>query len=64
MTDTERIIRLSTPAGFFDEYEKHVKESKTYIDAYERTEQEYQKIFFRRRYSCYDSFRVVYNRRK
>ena len=39
------------------------KTEKTYFKAYEKTELEYQEHFGKTRYSSYDSFRVVMNRK-
>lgn len=58
-----RIVLLTTKSGFFKAYEENVPKSRTYLEAYELTEQEYESIFDCRRYSSYDSFRVVYGRR-
>lgn len=45
--------------GFERRYLHNVKIFKTYKEAYERTEEEYQNNFGKRRYSSYDSFRQV-----
>jgi hypothetical protein len=62
MIDIE-IIALISPEGFERKFFKNCKDSKTYIEAYEKTEKEYSEYFGRRRYSCYDSFRVSKNKR-
>ena len=57
------ILALLSPSGFEKRFHKHCKETKTYSEAYELTEKEYQKNFGKRRYSSYDSFRVTKNRK-
>jgi hypothetical protein len=48
--------------GFERRYLYNVKITKTYINAYKRTESEYFEMFGINRYSSYDSFRNVRNR--
>ena len=48
--------------GFEKRYLYNVKIFKTYIDAYNKTEEEYMSNFGKRRYSSYDSFRQVRKR--
>ena len=57
------ILALLSPSGFNDRFHKHCKTSKTYVDAYEKTDTEYEQIFGKRKYSSYNSFRVCMNRR-
>jgi hypothetical protein len=45
--------------GFERRYLHNVKIFNTYKQAYDRTEEEYQNNFGKRRYSSYDSFRQV-----
>ena len=45
-------------------YLHNVKIFKNYKEAYDRTEEEYQNNFGKRRYSSYDSFRQVRQVRK
>tara|TARA_B110000014_G_scaffold162809_1_gene114832 strand:- start:324 stop:755 length:432 start_codon:yes stop_codon:yes gene_type:complete len=45
--------------GFERRYLHNVKILKTYKEAYDKTEEEYQNNFGKRRYSSYDSFRQV-----
>jgi hypothetical protein len=45
--------------GFERRYLHNVKIFKTYKQAYDKTEEEYQNNFGKRRYSSYDSFRQV-----
>ena len=57
------ILALLSPSGFEKRFHKNTQISKTYKDAYELTEQEYESNFGKRKYSSYDSFRVTKNRR-
>ena len=57
------ILALLSPSGFEKRFHRNYKISKTYEDAYELTEQEYESNFSKRKYSSYDSFRVTKNRR-
>jgi len=45
--------------GFENRYLTNIKLCRTYKDAYEKTELEYNKTFRKRRYSSYDSFRQI-----
>ena len=58
-----KILALPTPKGFDERFWKHAKESKTYIEAYEKTEMEHEKHSGKRRYSDYNSFRNCRDRR-
>ena len=49
-------------AGFYRRYLYNVKLTSTYIKAYQLTEDEYVETFGKRRYSSYDSFRIIKNR--
>jgi len=51
-------------AGFYRRYLHNVKLTPTYIKAYQLTENEYIETFGKRRYSSYDSFRIIKNRIK
>ena len=57
------ILALLSPSGFEKRFHQNHKISKTYKDAYELTEQEYESNFSKRKYSSYDSFRVTKNRK-
>lgn len=46
---------LSTET-FSELFFKCVKESETYLEAYEKAEEIHEQYFNRRRYSCYESF--------
>ena len=48
--------------GFEKRYLHNVKIFKTYIEAYDKTEEEYMSNFGKRRYSSHDSFRQVRKR--
>jgi|TARA_R100001594_G_scaffold33325_1_gene61754 hypothetical protein len=63
MTIEIEILALLSPSGFEKRFHKNCQKSKTYYDAYELTEQEYEKNFGKRRYASYDSFRVTKNRK-
>ena len=56
------ILALLSPSGFEKRFHKHCKLSRTYEDAYELTERDYESNFGKRRYASYDSFRVTKNR--
>tara|TARA_R110002051_G_scaffold103198_1_gene174961 strand:- start:23759 stop:23983 length:225 start_codon:yes stop_codon:yes gene_type:complete len=57
------ILCLLSPNGFEDRFHSNCKNHKTYSKAYEETENEFEKYFGQRRYSSYDSFRVVMQRK-
>tara|TARA_R110000744_G_scaffold278092_2_gene390381 strand:- start:10535 stop:10738 length:204 start_codon:yes stop_codon:yes gene_type:complete len=63
MTLPFEILALLSPLGFEDRFYMNCKIKKTYQKAYEQTELEYKEHFGKRRYSSYDSFRVVLNRK-
>ena len=48
--------------GFYKRYLHNVKLTKTYIKAYQLIENEYVETFGKKRYSSYDSFRIIKNR--
>ena len=61
----EREIReLVTPQGFIASYEELCKCCKTYKTAYEVLEIQYERVFGRRKYDNFSSFKVVYLRKK
>jgi hypothetical protein len=41
---------------FSDLFYKCIKETSTYLEAYEKAEEIHEQYFDRRRYSCYESF--------
>ena len=63
MTIPIEILCLLSPNGFEERFHKHCKTTKTYLEAYEKTEQEYSDYFGKTRYASYDSFRVVMHRK-
>ena len=58
-----KILALLSPNGFDDRFWKYAKETKTYIEAYEKTETEHEKHFGKRKYSDYNSFRNCRDKR-
>lgn len=48
-----------TTDGFMQRFEELLPESKTYLDAYQRTEAEHMILFKRVRYKSYDAFRMT-----
>ena len=54
---------MLTEHGFDDRYHYFCKNSNTYIDAYNKTEIEFQSYFDLNKYASYDSFRVSHNKR-
>ena len=63
MTIPLEILVLLSPRGFEERFHKNCKECKTYVEAYEKTENEYEEYFGKKRYASYDSFRVVMQRK-
>ncbi|MAK37513.1 MAG: hypothetical protein CMC15_15255 [Flavobacteriaceae bacterium] len=57
------ILAMLTHDGFDERYHYYCRESKTYQEAYEKTEKEFSEHYDIRKYSSYDSFRVSHNRR-
>jgi hypothetical protein len=57
------ILALLSPSGFEKRFHKYCKTSRSYCEAYEKTEQDYESNFGKRRYASYDSFRVTKNRK-
>ncbi len=58
------ILILLSPKGFKDRFHSYCRSEKTYLKAYEKTEEDFEQYFGKRRYASYDSFRVVMNRKK
>tara|TARA_R100001443_G_scaffold23670_1_gene35853 strand:+ start:2580 stop:2780 length:201 start_codon:yes stop_codon:yes gene_type:complete len=58
-----KIIALLTPEGFDQRFWEVASETKTYKEAYELVEKEYEANFRQRRYSDYNSFRNCRDRR-
>ena len=57
------ILAMLTPEGFDKRYHRNCKSSKTYHEAYEKTETEFYDYYQMRRYKTFDSFRVSHNKR-
>ena len=57
------ILILLSPRGFDERFHHYCRTSKTYFEAYEKTEIEFETSFGKRKYSNYDSFRVTMNKR-
>tara|TARA_R100000655_G_scaffold62757_1_gene101230 strand:+ start:413 stop:634 length:222 start_codon:yes stop_codon:yes gene_type:complete len=57
------ILALLSPNGFDDRFWKYAKETKTYLEAYERTEIEHEKHFGKRKYADYNSYRNCRDKR-
>ena len=58
-----KIIALLTPEGFDQRFWEVASETKTYKEAYELVEKEYEANFRQRRYSDYNSYRNCRDRR-
>jgi len=58
-----KILALLSPNGFDERFWKNSKDSKTYMEAYEKTEIEHEKHFGKRKYSDYNSFRGARDKR-
>jgi hypothetical protein len=63
MTIDMKILALLSPEGFDKRFWEIASKEKTYIQAYEELEKEYELHFGRRRYSDYNSFRICRNKR-
>ncbi len=57
-------IRILTPQGFHDCFEKNLKNHSTFKAAYEATEQAHKNIIGKRHYSSYNSFRTSIKKSK
>ena len=60
---TTRVKQLITFNGYLQVFYENCRITKTCFEAWEKTEQEYAQIFGQNRYSCYESFRVVRERK-
>ena len=58
-----KILALLSPNGFDERFWKNSKDSKTYMEAYEKTEIEHEKHFGKRKYSDYNSYTTSRNKR-
>ena len=59
----KKILAMLRPRGFDERYYFYCKTSKTYQNAYEKTENEFFTYFQMRKYKSFDSFRVSHNKR-
>jgi hypothetical protein len=50
-------------SSFEELFFKCTRETKTYVEAYEKAEQIHEEYFDKRRYASYDSFRTVTNKK-
>jgi len=57
-------FKLITQQGFICQYQIHLKTCRTQTEAYEKTESEHFAVFGKTKYSGYESFRQVKNRKK
>lgn len=58
------IVDLLNPSGFNALFEKNLRDLKgTHVQAYEKTEEQFKESFGRSKYSDYNSFRNVRNRK-
>ena len=57
------MIKIYSATGFVREFWDKVKEHKNLKSAYESVEKEHVKIFGKRKYSDYNSFRVCRDRK-
>jgi hypothetical protein len=57
------ILAMLNPEGFDRRYDTHCKTSRTYAEAYEKTELEFYDYYQIRRYASFNSFRVSHNKR-
>ncbi len=58
-----KIISLLSPEGFDERFWDLASQTKTYKEAYEKLEQEYEEYFSKRKYSDYNSYRNCRDRR-
>ena len=60
----ERMIQLNSHAGFVEAFWENVKTYRTFEEAYQSVEDEYEGYYGITKYSSYDSFRRVRDRKK
>ena len=58
-----KIISLLSPEGFDERFWDLASQTKTYKEAYDKLEQEYEEYFSKRKYSDYNSYRNCRDRR-
>lgn len=61
MSETD--VKLHDPAEFDQRFVDHTGDCQTYEEAYILTEEDYKKVFGKRKYSSYNSFRVSRSKR-
>ena len=61
--EMELARQLNSVEGFIERYFYNLAYSATQLEAYETTESEHERLFNRRRYTNYDSFRQIKNRK-
>lgn len=57
------VIPFVTAIGFMERYFQNLKKCRTCIEAYELTEDEYKEKYGINKYSSFDSFRQIKNRK-
>jgi hypothetical protein len=57
------LIQLHDCNAFDRRFEFHYVRSRTYTEAYEKTEEEYSQVFGQNKYASFTSFKKTYNRR-
>ncbi len=53
----KKVLAMYSLHGYYSRYVYHTQHSKTYFEAYEKTELEFVETFGQRRYCSYSSFR-------
>lgn len=53
------ILRLLEPEGFINRFHEHIKQEKSYQEAYFRCEEEHLYYFGKTKYADYESFRKI-----
>ena len=59
---SRKTLQLTSPVVFVARVLETAGGEMTYKEAYYIVEKEYQEVFDKRRYSCYESFRVIKSR--
>lgn len=59
----QEVLDLLDLEGFNEKFEEELRNHRTQEEAYEHTEQLHEQFFGRRKYSGYDSFRKVRERK-
>lgn len=61
--ENELMRQLAKPSGFYEYYFKMLKEFKTNTDCFHYVNEMYQKFFDEQKYSSYNSFRTITNKK-